>query len=793
TGLNGFFVQEETVDQDSDALSSEGLFVFDRNFGVAVAANDVVRVAGTVREQFGQTELFNITSVQVCSSNASAVSATPVTLPFSSLNFPEQLEGMLVTLPQKLAVTNNFTLARFGEVELSSESRLVQPTQVAAPGAAANALQASNNLNRLLIDDANGMQNRDPVVYPGTGLSAFNTLRGGDSVSNLTGVMGFGFNVYRVQPTVAPQFVAENPRTAAPDLPGQGSLRVASFNVLNYFNGDGAGGGFPTARGANTPAEFTRQRDKVIAAISALQADVIGLIEIENDGYASNSAIADLVNGLNAAAPAGTSYAFVDVGGPIGTDQIAVGFVYRVQTAAPLGAPAILDSRVDARFIDTKNRPALAQTFREIASNARFTAAVNHFKSKGSACDDVGDPDLFDGAGNCNVTRRNAALALVDWLATDPTQSGDPDFLVIGDLNSYAQEEPITTLRDGGFTNLVDLDGSQNPPELSYTFDGQWGTLDYGLANAGLLAQVTGATEWLINGAEPIALDYNTEFKSAGQQALFYNADPYRSSDHDPVVIELALCGPGTLNFAAAPYQVQEADGDVSLSVTVTRSNGRCGAIGVSYAASAGAGGSMATAGADFIETSGTLSWADGETGSKSFEVLIKADALDEADEVFGLALAGATGGALLPDRAETLSTIVTILDNDAAPQVRFSVANNKVEESAGLVTVQLELSALSGRDVIVPLQFGGSATRDGLTGDYSVSGVDALDRITIPAGSRTALLTLALVDDSQREADETIEVRIDSAVFNADRGALASHVLSIKDRDKKPKKDKHD
>ena len=174
-------------------------------------------------------------------------------------------------------------------------------------------------------------------------------------------------------------------------------------------------------------------------------------------------------------------------------------------------------------------------------------------------------------------------------------------------------------------------------------------------------------------------------------------------------------------------------------------------------------------------------------------DVIIKADALDEADEVFGLALAGATGGALLPERAAAFSTTATIVDNDAAPQVSFSVANNKVDEGAGLVTVQLELSAVSGRDVIVPLQFAGSASRNGLTGDYSVSGVDALDRITIPAGSRTALLTLALVDDSQREPSETIEVLIDSAVFNADRGALTRHVLTIKDKDKKPKKDEGD
>ena len=87
----------------------------------------------------------------------------------------------------------------------------------------------------------------------------------------------------------------------------------------------------------------------------------------------------------------------------------------------PVGAFKILNSSVDPRFIDTKSRPTLAQTFEVNATGARFTIAVNHLKSKGSDCNDVGDPDLLDGQGNCSQTRKAAAEALVDWLATDPT------------------------------------------------------------------------------------------------------------------------------------------------------------------------------------------------------------------------------------------------------------------------------------------------------------------------------------------------------------------------------------
>ena len=146
--------------------------------------------------------------------------------------------------------------------------------------------------------------------------------------------------------------------------------------------------------------------------------------------------------------------------------------------------------------------------------------SVNHLKSKGSDCDDVGDPDLGDGQGNCSQTRTLPPQALVDWLATDPTGSGDPDFLIMGDLNSYAQEDPIDAIKAGSddtagtgddFTNLIAH--FQGTYAYSYTFDGQAGYLDHALANASLLAQVTGAADWHINSDEPDVLDYDTTFK----------------------------------------------------------------------------------------------------------------------------------------------------------------------------------------------------------------------------------------------------------------------------------------
>ncbi len=243
---------------------------------------------------------------------------------------------------------------------------------------------------------------------------------------------------------------------------------------------------------------------------------------------------ADLAAGLNDATAPGT-YSYVDTG-VIGTDAIRVGLLYKTTKMTPVGPFKVLNSAVDPRFIDTLNRPTLAQTFQRAGSGEKITVAVNHLKSKGSAC--AGDPDTGDGAGNCDVTRTNAAKALRDWLATDPTNSGDPDRLIIGDLNSYDHEDPIDELVAGGYTDLIKKYHGEFA--YSYVFDGQVGYLDYGLANPSLVPQVTGAADWHINSDEPTLLDYDMTFKNDPEDA-FYEPKAYRASDHDPVIVGMEL------------------------------------------------------------------------------------------------------------------------------------------------------------------------------------------------------------------------------------------------------------
>ncbi|MBN1202598.1 MAG: ExeM/NucH family extracellular endonuclease [Anaerolineae bacterium] len=543
TGLGGFFVQEEDTDMDADPLTSEGIFVFDRGFGVDVTVGDVVRAEGKVAEASSSgaflTELRNISAVTVCGS-ASAAPVT-VTLPVENVTDWERYEGMLVVILQELTVAENYDLGRYGQMLLAQGGRLTIPTNVVAPGAAANALAEDNLKRQITLDDGSNQENPAIVPYPAPGLSANNTVRAGDTVSNLTGVVSHEFGLYRIHATATPTFIPSNSRPGAPDPVG-GTLAVASFNVLNYFNGDGAGGGFPTSRGASTPAEFARQRDKIINAILALDADVIGLIEIENDGDGPDSAIADLVNGLNTIAGEGV-YAYIpDPDGyplPIpdsdeGGDEIKQALVYRPAAVQPVGPPVTtLASPFDIR------RPPVAQAFEEIATGEVFTVVVNHLKSKSCTAVRPDSADQGDGQGCWNQERVQAAATLIDWLATDPTGSSDPDVLIIGDLNAYAMEDPLMALQGGGYTNL--LKRFVGDADYSYIYFGEVGTLDHALASASLNDQVTGALLWHINADEPRVLDYNEEYKSEEQITAFYSDDAYRSSDHDPVLVGLEL------------------------------------------------------------------------------------------------------------------------------------------------------------------------------------------------------------------------------------------------------------
>ena len=551
--IQGFYLQD--LDGDGNPATSDGLFIYNPGAD-SVSVGQVVRVTGTAAEYQDQTQVSASTIVQ-CDTPGS-VFPVDVSLPFASATALEPFEGMLVRFPQTLYVTEHFQLGRFGQVVLSSGGRLRQPTNVAAPGAPALAVQAANDLNRIIVDDANNQQNVDPIVFGrgGNPLSASNTLRGGDTATGLVGVLTYGWagnsasgNAYRLRPIGSlngvVNFAAANARPPTPAAAGR--LRVTAANLLNYFNTftgcmGGVNGAAMDCRGAGNQEEFDRQWPKTVANLVGGGADVIAIMEMENDGYGSTSAIQHLVDKLNARADAGT-YAFINPDttagtNSLGTDAIKVGLIYKPGKVTPVGTTAALntDDFVNGGDSAPRNRPALAQAFEENSTGKRFIVVANHLKSKGSACD---APDAGDGQGNCNAVRTNAANALTAWLAGNPTDTGDPDILIMGDLNAYAKEDPITAIKNAGYTNLPE--SLIGPTAYSYVFDGQWGYLDHALGTASLTAQVASIVEWHINADEPSALDYNTDYKSATQINILYDDDQFRSGDHDPVIVGLNL------------------------------------------------------------------------------------------------------------------------------------------------------------------------------------------------------------------------------------------------------------
>lgn len=556
--INGFFLEEEAHDRDDDPRTSEGIYVAltdEQDIAYPVQVGDVVRVTGTVREAHGQTRLEEVQTLVVREHGVPLPAPVVLTFPYEpyeEVHPLERWEGMRVSIPSSITVTEVYHLGRYGQVRLAAGGRLVQPTQVHLPGAEAIMRQKHNDRHAILLDDGSYRQNIFPTLFGrgGNGQTPATMLRAGDQVTNVAGVLDFAFGAYRIHTLARPDFLAANPRPSAPPRVG-GRVTVASFNVLNYFNGvgheeaastpaTGPIGAFPTSRGATTVSDFLRQRAKILSALGKLDANIVGLQEIENDGFGPHSAIENLVTGLHAATGEPT-YAFVDPGGPIGTDEIAVGFLYQPEKLELLGSDT-LDT------IQPGNRVPLLASFRERATGEIFSAVVVHLKSKGRLTGLPLDEDQGDGQGNNNQTRLLAVRQIAQWVATDPTGVDDPDVLILGDFNAYAQEDPIRELlADHRYVDTVawatSLGRYERPfpgresRSYSYAFDGQWGTLDYILATKSLALQMTDAGIWGINAEEPRALGYSTEFDDPS----LYDTSEFRSSDHNPVLVGLDL------------------------------------------------------------------------------------------------------------------------------------------------------------------------------------------------------------------------------------------------------------
>ena len=520
-GYDGFFIQDAG---DGNPATSDGVFVYDPA-GPAVALGDVVQVSGTPTEFNGLTQVATVTEVGVCSTGNPAPAAASLDLPATSAAL-EPLEGMLVVPADTLTVTEVFNLNRFGEVVLSEGGRLVVPTETVEPGAPAQAVMASNAARRIVLDDGRTTNLATAGIAPPY-LTLDDPVRVGDELGTLQpSVLSFGFSAWRLQPADGTAdgntFVERNPRTPAPEAVG-GDIQVGAFNVLNFFITYGG-----ISRGAPNEAEMLQQRAKIVTAITAMDAEVLALQEIENSAVTTPAtpyaALQNLVGALNEA-EGGNVWGYVEASEA--SDVITNAIIYRTDAVTPVGPPR----KITEDPVWDNAREPIAQTF--TAGGDAFTVIGNHLKSKGSGSG-PGNVDIGDGQGASNADRVAQAQSLMAFVDEVVAAVGDPDVLLLGDFNAYAKEDPIDVIHAAGF---VDLGETLNPGDYSYVFNGESGSLDHAFASPSQFAKVSGVDTWNINAVESIAYQYD------GHDSL-YSTYAYAASDHSPEILGMLLRTP---------------------------------------------------------------------------------------------------------------------------------------------------------------------------------------------------------------------------------------------------------
>jgi len=501
--IGGFFLQDPVG--DNNPLTSDGIFVSTSTDNVTVGDN--VEITGTVSEYSGRTQLESVTNTRIISTN-NPLRILKVQYNAVSWNW-EQYEGMLIQFDQALVVTNNSNLRYLGQLTLNP-TRIYTPTNQFVHGTAEyNALILQNASPQITLDDGITTTNYTPIQLAG----ANGTRRTGESIDRLQAVVDQVGSAYLIYPAVPPAFYGNSRPTAPTDL-GNYNLKVCATN-LNYYLPTNFGQGY----GPSNAAQAAQQHAKIVAGLLAIDADIYGIIEIEEGQAALNN----LVTSMNAATVAGR-YAFVNDGGLIDGTFIKVGYLYRSDKVTPY--LNLLNTNYPSPYYRKK-----VQAFTLKSNNERFIFSLNHFKAKSGCPTTVSaDSDQGDGQGCWNATRVLESTAITTLIANNKTNYGDEDVLIMGDLNAYGKEDPIMKLIQNGY---IDMHREFNADSAySYVYNGTAGYLDNVLASPTMKSQITGVSVFHVNADEPTMFEYS---------GASYQPDMYRYSDHDPVVVGLSL------------------------------------------------------------------------------------------------------------------------------------------------------------------------------------------------------------------------------------------------------------
>lgn len=421
-----------------------------------------------------------------------------------------QYVGKTIELNQTLYVTNTDNWNKYGEITLSSK-RLMSPTEVALPGSAEyRNIVAENEFDQLILSDGSSKQYPNP--RPWTGDRDY--IRTGAYTNKVVGVFTIEEYGYTITPTEVPVFEG-NERPMEVVRLGDYDIKVCGFNLKIYIATEWDGEYGPASK-----AESDKQHAKIVKALAAINADVFGLVEVQQ----GQVALEKLAKALNEIDPS-AQYTYINDGTQVYGTYTKAGYLYKASKVKPI-------RQLQSNDTGVKHRKK-AQGFEVLATGARFIYMINHFKAKsGKGSGD--NADKGDGQSTYNGDRVREATAVVTFAKSCATYFGDEDVLVMGDLNAYSMEDPIRIFTDAGYANLIKkFEGDEG---YSYSYRGSVGCLDHALANKTIENQVTGCEVFHINADEASVFGYD---------GYSYQNNMYRSSDHDPVVVGLRL-GTGT-------------------------------------------------------------------------------------------------------------------------------------------------------------------------------------------------------------------------------------------------------
>jgi uncharacterized delta-60 repeat protein len=323
-----------------------------------------------------------------------------------------------------------------------------------------------------------------------------------------------------------------------------------------------------------------------------------------------------------------------------------------------------------------------------------------------------------------------------------------------GSANVYATR--VNGTSGAVSVNYATVPGTAQPPGDYSTTSG---TLAWAAGEAGTKSFTVPITnDTVMESTEELTV----HFTVASGGATLPNADTTVTITDDD--------DPGDIAMSLATVSVSETA--TTLNLTVTRSTGATGAVSVDYATANG----TATAGSDYTAASGTLLWANGETGPKIIPITILDDAIEESDEAFAVNLSNPTGNV----RLQQASTTVTIQDNDANPgQLRFAVATRDVSEAAA--TVQIDVERFGGGLGAVSIQYATAAGTAVAGGDY----VTTSGTLNWADGDRTThSFSVPIVNDTINEVNESFTVTLSNPTGGAVLATPAVETVTITNDD---------